>query len=115
MFLQIKEIKHIKQDICSDAYAVPRDRAGGHWVCPGCQIFFYEHGHVAYKSDRDDENRLQVKFSPLGQTGDLGVGSKGQISLNFNYVSFKDFLTKLCVFSQIKDLKHIKHNFYSVA
>ena len=41
---------------------------------------------------------------------------KGQISLNFGYhVNFKDFYTKLCVSSQMKDTKHIRWDFYSVA
>ena len=46
-----------------------------------------------------------------------GEGSKGQISLNFNYkVNFKDFYTKIGVcFSQIKDIKHIKQDFHSIA
>ena len=45
-----------------------------------------------------------------------GEGSKGQISFNFNYkVNIKDFYTKLCVFSQMKDTKHIRRNFHSVA
>ena len=40
-------------------------------------------------------------------------GSKGQISFNFNYkVNFKDFNTKL---SQMKDTKHIRWDFNSVA
>ena len=39
----------------------------------------------------------------------LGEGPKGQISLNLNYkVIFEDFSTKLCVFSQMKDIKHIR-------
>ena len=39
-----------------------------------------EHGHVAYRIGGDDErNRMQVKCSPYGQTGDLGVRSKCQI------------------------------------
>ena len=43
---------------------------------------------------------MQVKFSPYA-TGDLGMGSKGQISLKFNYkVNFKDFYTKRFVCSQ---------------
>ena len=43
---------------------------------------------------------MKVKFSPKGQTGDLGMRSKGQISLNFSYkVNFIDFYTKLCVCS----------------
>ena len=42
----------------------------------------FKHGHVAYQIDGDDEqNRMQVTFSSYGQTGDLGVRSKGQISL----------------------------------
>ena len=37
----------------------------------------FKHGHVAYQIDGDNEqNRMQVKFSSLGQTGDLGVRSK---------------------------------------
>ena len=46
-----------------------------------------------------------------------GEGSKGQISFNFNYkVNFKDFLYQtLCVFSQMKDTKHIRWNFHSAA
>ena len=41
-----------------------------------------------------------------------GEGSKSQISFNFNYkVNFKDFYTKLCVFSEMKDTKHIRQDF----
>ena len=63
------------------------------WGAQGVKFFFFKHGHVAYQIDGDDEqNRMQVKFSSWGQTGDLGVRSKCQISLNFGYnVNFKDF------------------------
>ena len=49
-----------------------------------------------------------------------GEWSKGQISFNFNYkVNFKDFYSKLCVYSklhsQMKDTKHIRRDFYFVA
>ena len=41
-----------------------------------------------------------------------GEGSKGQISFNFNFkVNFKDFY----MFSQMKDTKHIRRDFNSVA
>ena len=45
-----------------------------------------------------------------------GEGSKGQI-FNFNYKeNFKDFLYQLlCLFSQMKDTKHIRRDFNSVA
>ena len=69
--------------------------------------------------DFDEQNRMQVNYSSWGQTGDLGVRSKGPISFNFNYkVNFKDFYTKtLCVFSQMKDTKHTgtRRDFHSVA
>ena len=43
---------------------------------------------LAYQIDGDaEQNRMQVKFSSYGQTGDLGVRSKGQISLNFILVT----------------------------
>ena len=74
----------------------PRGEALGCWGCPGGH-FFFKHGHVSYQIDGDDQqNRMQVKFSSLGQTGDLGMRSKGKILLNFGYhVNFKDIHTKL--------------------
>ena len=78
-------------------------------------VNFFKHGFVTYQIDGDDkQNRMQVKFSSWGQTGDLGVRSK---SLNFgNHDNFKHFLYQtLCVFSQIEDRKHIEQNFHSVA
>ena len=42
-----------------------------------------------------------------------GEGPKGQILLNLNYkVNFKVFLNQtLCIFLQIKDIKHIRQDF----
>ena len=64
----------------------------------GGPIFFFKHGHVAYQIDGyDEQNRIQVKCSSYGQTGDLWARSKGKI-LNLGYhVNFKDFYSKLCV------------------
>ena len=58
----------------------------------------FEHGHVGYQIHGDDEfNKMQVKVSPEGQTGDLGVRSKGQILLDLNYkINFK-FSVPKCV------------------
>ena len=46
----------------------------------------------------------------------LGEGPKGQILLNFNYkVNLKIFFKHtLCVFPQMKDIKHIRLDFHSV-
>ena len=47
------------------------------WGCPGGLKVIFKHGHVAYQINEDDkQNRMQVKFSSYGQTGDLGVRSK---------------------------------------
>ena len=47
----------------------------------------------------------------------LGEGPKGQISFNTQLQSqFQIFLNQtLCVFSQMKDIKHIRKDFHSVA
>ena len=69
--------------------------------CPGGKkLFYFKHGHVAYQIDGDvEQNRMQVKNLSYGQTGDLGVRSKGQISLNFDYhVNSKIFIPNfVCV------------------
>ena len=73
----------------------------------GVKQFFFKHGHVAYQIHGDDEqNKMQVTFSFLGQTGDLGARSKGQILLTCQFQRF--LYQTLCVFSQIKDRKHIE-------
>ena len=43
----------------------PRVWTSGHWGYPGgSNNFFFEHGHVAYQIDGDDEqNKMQVTFS----------------------------------------------------
>ena len=42
-------------------------------------------------------------------------GSKGQISFNFKYSQFQRFFYQtLCVFSHMKDTKHIRQDFHSV-
>ena len=47
---------------------------------------FFKHGHVAYQIDGDEEqNDMEAKISSLGQTGDLGMRLKGQMSLNLGY------------------------------
>ena len=56
-----------------------------------------------------------IFFGPAPWTP--GEGPKCQISLNFYYkVNFKYFLNQtLCVFSQMKDIKHIRQDFHSIA
>ena len=96
----MKDKKHIRRDFHSVAWVMPQGSDLGRRGCPGGSKKF-KHDHVAYQIDGDDEqNGMQVKFLSYDQTGDLGVKSKGQMSLNFSYhVNFKDFYTKLSVSS----------------
>ena len=91
-------MEHIKQQFCSDAWIMPWWVGLGLGGRLGKKNLFL----VAYQIDRDDEqNRMQVKFSPEGQTGDLRVWSKVQISFtkSISKIFIPDF-----VFSQIKDI-----------
>ena len=102
LFSQKKVTKHIRRDFNSVAWVMPEGSDFGSLGCRGGQKkIFVKHGHVAYQIDVDDEqNKMQVKFSSWDQTGDLGMRSKGQISLNFGYhVNFNFLYTKLCVCS----------------
>ena len=68
------DTKHIRRDFPSAAWVMPQGWDLGALMVPsGSNHFFFKHGHVAYRADGDDEqNRMQVTFSSLGQTGDLG-------------------------------------------
>ena len=48
---------------------------GGTWGCLGSKfLFFSKHGRIAYQIEGDDEqNGIQVKCSPYGQTCGLEV------------------------------------------
>ena len=95
MFSQIKDIKHMARDSRFVAWFMPPEVRLGCW--PSKHYFFKTCSCVISNYGDDELNRIQAKFSSSGQTGDLGVGSKGQVSLKFNYkVNFKDFYTKLC-------------------
>ena len=79
----MKYTKHIGRDFNSVALVMPQGLDFGALGVPRGS-FFFKHGHVAYQIVGDDEqNRMQVTFLFYGQTGDLGVRSKVQISLYF--------------------------------
>ena len=110
----MKDTKHIRRDFPSAAWVMPQGWDLGALGCPVGQIIFFKHGHVAYRADGDDEqNRMQVTFSSLGQTGDLGGKVKRSNIINMSIS--KILYQTLCVFSQIKDRKHIVKDFHSVA
>ena len=79
LFQQMKDTKHIRRDINSFAWVMPQGSDFGALGCQGGH-FFSKQCHVSYQIDEDGkQNRMQVKFSSYGQTGDLWARSKGQI------------------------------------
>ena len=111
----MKDTKHIRWDFHSVAWVMPQGSDLGPLGVPrGSKKNFFKHGHVAYQIEEDDkQNRMQVKYSSYGQTGDLGVRSKGQISLNFSYhVNVIDFCTKLCVCSPKRKIQNISDGIF---
>ena len=72
MISQIKDTNQIRRDLHHVAWVMPQGWDFGALGRPGGSKKF-KYGHVAYQIDGDDEqNRMQVKFSPWGQTGDIG-------------------------------------------
>ena len=65
VFLKLEGIKHIKRDFRSDAWPCPRVGLVARVVHRGSKCIFFEHGHLAYQIDGDNErNRIQVKLPP---------------------------------------------------
>ena len=67
----MKDTKHIRRDFHSAARVMYQGWDFGALGVPKwskifffSNIYFFKHGHVAYRIDKDDEqNRMQVKFS----------------------------------------------------
>ena len=68
MFSKIKEMGF---SLC----LLGRTLGGGTWGCLGSNFFFFsKHGRVAYQIEGDgQQNGIQFKFLPDGQTCDLEV------------------------------------------
>ena len=83
MFSQIKDIKHINKDFHSVTWVMPQLWDLGE--LGGQKFNFSKHAmvmwHIKLKG-MVSRTGYKLKFSPDGQTGNLRVGSKGQISLN---------------------------------
>ena len=86
----------------------------GCWGRKGGQKKF-KHSHVEYQINKDDkQNRMQVKIFILGSNW-LPWGEVKRSNIINMSVSKIFIPNSLCVFSQIKDRKHIELNFHSVA
>ena len=81
-------------------------------------IFFFQKWSCGISNRRGwRTEQIASKIYILGSNWRPWGEVKGQISLNSGYhVNFKDFLYQtVCVFSQMKDTKHFRRDFYSVS
>ena len=117
MFSQMKDTKHIRRDFHSAPWVMPQGwdfEALG--VPRGPKNFFFQTWSCGISNRRgwraeQNASKIFILGSNWWPWGEV----KGQISFNFGYhVNFKDFYTKFCVFSQMRDTKHIRQDFYSV-
>ena len=111
VFSQMKDIRHIRRDF----YYAPVMGLGGTVRDWGVNFFPRNSTRfgvgVTYMNGTCTGTMFWVP-APWG----LVRGPKCKISLNLNYkVNFKDILNQpLCIFSQIKDIFHIRQDFHSV-
>ena len=98
VFSQMKDTKHIRRDFYSVACVLSQGWDFGALGVPrGSNNFFFKYGHVAYQIDGDDEqNKMQVIFSSLGQTDDLGARS---INISILKIFIPNFV---CVLTNIR-------------
>ena len=95
----MKDAKHIRRDFHSVTWVMPPGvEFWGAWSAQGVNRLSFSNMVMWHIKSTGMMSRTEL-------SGDLGVRSKAQISLNSGYhVNFKDFLYQtLCVFSQIKE------------
>ena len=87
-------------------------------LSPKFTAYNRSHLHCLHTCPERETERDREREQDIGRFGPTpcspGEGSKGQISLNFK-VNFKEFYTKLCVYSHKYNINHIERDFHSVA
>ena len=115
VFSQMKDIKHIRRDFYSVTWVMPLGSALGVPSGVGCSFFspkFNQIWCVSYLHQWHMQRHNILVHHPLGPW----VGAKRSNIIKPQLQSqFQRFLNQtLCVFSQMKDIKHIRRYFHSV-
>ena len=115
VFSQMKDTKHIRRDFYSAAWVMPQGWDLGALGCPGGQNFFFQTWSCGISNQRGwrtEQNASNIfilgsNWWPWGE-----VKRSNIINMSISKIFIPN---SLCVFSQIKDRKHIEQNFLSVA
>ena len=109
MFLQVKDIKPIETDFCTDTLVMPKGWGMGKQGEPRWSRIVMWHIKLTGMVSKTE---CKWTFHPLVNRVILGWGQKVK-SLNINYkINFKDFCTRRCVCSHKYVIKTIKRSFH---
>ena len=120
VFSQMKDIKHIRQDFHSVAWVMPQGSdlgvpwgGGVEW---SKKNFVPKFNQIWCVSNLHQWHMQQHNFLDPHPLGPWGGAKRSNIIKSLSQSQFQRFLSQtLCVFSQLKDIKHIRGDFHSVA
>ena len=113
----MKNIKHSRRDFHSVAWVMPQGSdLGIPWGVEWSKKIFFQQFNQIWCSNLHQWHMQWHNFFLSPPPWTLGRGQKVKYHKNLNHkVNFKDFLNQtLCVFSQLKDIKHIRRDFHLV-
>ena len=114
----MKDIKHIRRDFHSVAWVMPQGSdLGVPWgVEWSKKIFFPKFNQICCVSNLHQWHMQRHNFLGPNPLGPWGGAKRSNIIKSQSQSQFQRFLNQtLCVFSQLKDIKHIRRDFHSVA
>ena len=114
----MKDIKHIRQDFHSVAWVMPQGSdLGVPWGVEWSKIFFFpKFNQIWCVSNLHQWHMQWHNFLDPHPLGPWGGAKRSNIIKSQLQSQFQRFLSQtLCVFSQLKDIKHIRGDFHSVA
>ena len=118
VFSQMKDIKHIRRDFHSLAWVMPQGSdLGVSWgVEWSKKSFFLKFNQIWCVSNLHQWHMQQHNFFCPHPLGPWGGAKRSNIIKSQSQSQFRGFFNQtLCVFSQLKDMKHIRRDFHSVA
>ena len=114
----MKDIKHIRRDFHSVAWVMPQGSdLGVPWGVEWSKIFFFsKFNQIWCVSNLHQWHMQRHNFLGPNPLGPWGGAKRSNIIKSQSQSQFQRFLNQtLCVFSQLKDIKHIRRDFHSVA
>ena len=110
----MNDIKHIRRDFHSTAWVMPEGwDFGVVWGLGGQHFFFLKFNKSWYVSYLHEWHMQQHNFLGSSAPGAFGRSQRSNIITSQLLSQFQFFLNQtLCVFSQMKDIEHIRRDFH---